>query len=212
MRHYLNSILNFNLCFFLSLVIASILPSAISSTPLILILSNVLICTTICVIINKELLISAIIASILAPYITYNSYITYIISAIVIIITILNIKIFMQKVHILLQPNSYIIHTQVRYFVKFFFNLIVSFSVFNLSLNKLHTHLTSQKAFNFGEDFNAVIDSLYYTIITMTTVGYGEIYPHTSIAKVVISLECIVSYIMFGLMIGIISKGIKSPQ
>ena len=67
-------------------------------------------------------------------------------------------------------------------------------------------------AFNFGTDIEGILDAIYFVLITMTTVGYGDIYPHTSLARIIVGLECLTSYILLGIMIGIISRGVKFPQ
>lgn len=42
----------------------------------------------------------------------------------------------------------------------------------------------------------------------MVTAGYGDIVPHTPMAKLVVVMECLTSYVMLGLMIGIVSRGV----
>ena len=55
---------------------------------------------------------------------------------------------------------------------------------------------------------NALFNGVYFSIITMTTVGYGDIYPQTTLARVIVGIECLTSYILLGIMIGIISRGV----
>lgn len=50
------------------------------------------------------------------------------------------------------------------------------------------------------------IDSLYFSIVTFATVGYGDILPHTPIEKILVISEIIIGYLMGGLLIAILAK------
>lgn len=51
-----------------------------------------------------------------------------------------------------------------------------------------------------GEKTNGVLDSIYFCIVTMTTVGYGDLVPHSTLAKL---LACV--YVFFGMaLVGLI--------
>ena len=41
----------------------------------------------------------------------------------------------------------------------------------------------------------------------MTTLGFGDIYAATTAVRLIVALQCLTSHIMFGLMIGIITRG-----
>jgi voltage-gated potassium channel len=45
------------------------------------------------------------------------------------------------------------------------------------------------RALNFSE-------SIYFSIVTISTVGYGDIVPHTSVARVLVSLEVICGFLL----------------
>lgn len=53
---------------------------------------------------------------------------------------------------------------------------------------------------------NSYIDSLYFSVITFSTLGYGDILPTNSLGKIVVMLEVFFGYIMLGLLVGIISR------
>ena len=50
------------------------------------------------------------------------------------------------------------------------------------------------------------IDSLYFSIISFTTVGYGDIYPKTSAGKLFTALYVIVGIVIFGALINNLIK------
>lgn len=54
------------------------------------------------------------------------------------------------------------------------------------------------------------IDSLYFSIVTFATVGYGDITPQGSIAKMVAVSEISLGYMMGGLLVAILSKRVVS--
>ena len=97
-------------------------------------------------------------------------------------------------------------------FAAFFINLVITFTIINLCANTIHNDFNLESAFNFGHGLIAIIDAVYFSIITMTTVGYGQIVPHTAIARIIVSVECLTSYLMLGMMIGIINRGINFPS
>jgi voltage-gated potassium channel len=45
------------------------------------------------------------------------------------------------------------------------------------------------RALNFSE-------SIYFSIVTISTVGYGDIVPHSSVARVLVSLEVICGFLL----------------
>ncbi|KAJ6300906.1 hypothetical protein OIU76_021664 [Salix suchowensis] len=54
-----------------------------------------------------------------------------------------------------------------------------------------------------GKKTNGILDAVYFSVVTMTTVGYGDLVPHTTLAKL---LSCV--YVFIGMALGgiIISK------
>ncbi|MDY4842293.1 MAG: ion channel [Alphaproteobacteria bacterium] len=151
-------------------------------------------------------------AGLLGYYITASSLATYLISLIIIYTAVMNIRRFAKKLSSLLRQNTLATRKDIGEFANFFINLIISFSVINLSLNTLHNDLGWKPAFNFGDGFAAVIDAFYFSVITITTVGYGNIVPQTLLSRFVVALECLTGYIILGIMIGIITRGITTRK
>lgn len=158
---------------------------------------------------KKCLFIVAFLSGFMAIYISFSPIYTYLISAFIIFLAIMNIKDFVGELKNILSPNTYATPSVIGDFFSFFINLVITFTVINLSINSLHIYNNVPHAFAFGDGPAHVIDAFYFTVITMTTVGYGDITPQTLIARVLVSFECLTSYLLLGIMIGIITRGIN---
>ncbi|MGN0913824.1 MAG: ion channel [Alphaproteobacteria bacterium] len=224
---------DFNLCFFVSLCILSLYPEPakklnLDPEPVYMVLPvyNGLFTALISLFLNryfagknytrryyvsdkKALSIVAFIAGFLSIYITFAPASTYLISLIIIYIAYLSVKDFAAKLSSMLTPDTLATPQDIGEFANFFINLTITFAVINLSLNTIHGSFKIQQAFDFGDGVAGIVDALYFSIITMTTVGYGDIVPHTVIARIIVAFECLTSYLMFGIMIGIITRGIS---
>jgi voltage-gated potassium channel Kch len=49
-------------------------------------------------------------------------------------------------------------------------------------------------------------DPLYFSFVTFTTLGYGDIVPISGIAKLLVILESFAGYIMGGLLVAILAR------
>jgi voltage-gated potassium channel len=56
-------------------------------------------------------------------------------------------------------------------------------------------------------DFGTLPGAMYWSITTLSTVGYGDVVPHTYLGKLVAGLTMIVGLLLFAMPIGIISVG-----
>ena len=158
---------------------------------------------------NKPaLFLTGFIAGIACIYIVLDELTTYAITALIVYAAYINIKSFAGNLSGLLAPDERASTRDLSEFTSFFINLLITFSVINLSLNTIHISLGTQIAFNFSEGVQGILDAIYFGLITMTTVGYGDIYPHSSVARAVVGLECLTSYVLLGIMIGIVSRGV----
>jgi voltage-gated potassium channel len=57
------------------------------------------------------------------------------------------------------------------------------------------------------QKFRNVFDAMWWAIITLTTVGYGDIYPVTLIGKILASIAAILGIGMFAIPAGILASG-----
>ena len=61
-----------------------------------------------------------------------------------------------------------------------------------------------------SEPFPSIPETFYWSIVTITTVGYGDIYPITGVGKFIASLTMVMGIIIIALPITIISKNFSS--
>ena len=61
--------------------------------------------------------------------------------------------------------------------------------------------------------FTSIPESIYWAVITITTVGYGDIVPHTVLGKFISSIAMIIGYAIIAVPTGIITaEMIKAPS
>lgn len=100
-------------------------------------------------------------------------------------------------------------------FLSFFVDLIIFFTLLNLMFQIIDNPVITA-----SEDIlkapslpilrsDNLFNALYFTVITLTTVGYGDFIPLSYFGKMIVVLECLTTYVMFGLMIGLIARGIR---
>jgi voltage-gated potassium channel len=60
--------------------------------------------------------------------------------------------------------------------------------------------------------FNSIPHSIYWAIVTITTVGYGDITPHTVLGQFIAAMSMILGYAIIAVPFGIVSAEIISEQ
>jgi len=124
-------------------------------------------------------------------------------------ILIWHLKVFSKDVVGMLRPDSVTTWSEVAELMRIYLNMLAGFTLVNATLEAGHILMGSPPPFGFGANQGQLfIDSLYYTVVTMTTLGYGDIVPKTWDGKLLLIFQCLVSYVMFALMIGIITRGV----
>jgi voltage-gated potassium channel len=63
-----------------------------------------------------------------------------------------------------------------------------------------------------NEDFDSIPTSIYWAIVTLTTVGYGDITPMTNIGKFMSALVMILGYAVIAVPTGIVSASLINPH
>ncbi len=65
---------------------------------------------------------------------------------------------------------------------------------------------------NSGSGFNSIPKSIYWAIVTLTTVGYGDIAPVTALGQFISSILMILGYAIIAVPTGIVSAEIARPH
>jgi len=60
-----------------------------------------------------------------------------------------------------------------------------------------------------NEKFSTLFNSIYWSIITLSTVGYGDVTPVTQLGKILTSLAAMIGLGLFALPAGIIARGLS---
>ena len=60
--------------------------------------------------------------------------------------------------------------------------------------------------------FNSIPHSVYWTIVTLTTVGYGDISPETGLGQIIATLIMIIGYGIIAVPTGIVSAEYASAK
>ena len=63
-----------------------------------------------------------------------------------------------------------------------------------------------------NEDINTFYDSLWWEVVTLTTVGYGDIYPTTNAGRLVAAIMMIIGLGVFATLTAIISSFLMSQN
>ena len=60
--------------------------------------------------------------------------------------------------------------------------------------------------------FTSIPQSIYWAVITVTTVGYGDIVPHTVLGKFIASFAMIIGYAIIAVPTGIVTVAMSRSQ
>jgi voltage-gated potassium channel len=60
------------------------------------------------------------------------------------------------------------------------------------------------------ESFNTFFDAIYWATVSLTTVGYGDIYPVTTIGRIVTMISSVFGIAIIALPSGVITAGYLS--
>ncbi|MGL1860933.1 MAG: potassium channel family protein [Pseudodesulfovibrio sp.] len=135
-----------------------------------------------------------------------------ILTLLVLVILVWHLRIFAHDIITMLRPGNIATWGDVRELLRIYLNMLAGFTLINATVEGVHILMGSPPPFGFIQDGRIFLNSLYYTVVTMTTLGYGDIVPKTWDTKLLLIFQCLVSYIMFALMIGITTRGVVSSR
>ncbi len=160
---------------------------------------------------NKVLFVSFL-TGILVIYSAVSQVIAVMVFVLVMSVTLINVRNFLKKLWKYLEPESVLTKEDMFNFSSFVVSLVTAFIVLNLAVSTLHYKFGTSPAFNFEPGIEGILDSIYFTFICFTTIGFGDIVPLTPFAKIIVSFESITGYIIFALFIGVVNKGITKTK
>lgn len=124
-------------------------------------------------------------------------------------ILIWHLRIFAVTIVDMLRPGNVATWGEVAELLRIYLTMLAGFTLVNATLEGAHLMAGQPAPFGFtingGDIF---LNSLYYTVVTMTTLGFGDIVPTTWDGKLLLIFQCMAGYVMFALMIGIITRGV----
>jgi voltage-gated potassium channel len=125
----------------------------------------------------------------------------------------LSIRLFFRRIARLLRPANYAHIQDVVFLLSVFTTLLIAFTLVNYSVDEIYSAMHRSPNFvsdpdAFSSHDGSLLDYLYFSIVVMTTLGFGDISPILPAAKVAVAVECLTSYVMFALMVGVITRGI----
>ncbi|WP_319470810.1 potassium channel family protein [uncultured Pseudodesulfovibrio sp.] len=128
-------------------------------------------------------------------------------------ILIWHFKAFAKDVVRILKPGNHATWGEVAELMRIYMTMIAGFTLLNATLEVGHLLIGTPPPFGFGaNEGQFFINSLYFTVVTMTTLGFGDIVPQTWDGKLLLIIQTFAGYIMFALMVGIITRGVNRTQ
>lgn len=161
---------------------------------------------------KKQAQIVSVITGIMTIYAAAFQLVAFLTFLIVMFVTVVNVRSFMRRLWRYLEPDKILTKEDMFDFCAFFVSIVTAFIVLNLTTAYLHDFLGAGPAFNFQPGVEGILDAVYFTFVSMTTVGFGDIVPLTPFAKIIVSFECMASYILFALFIGVVNRGIMKSK
>ena len=125
---------------------------------------------------------------------------------------VLHVRSFFRMAVRLLNPVREATWRDVGELIHLYGVTVAAFTLSLVSVGVFHEIVGGGSAFQAPGGRMDLLDALYFTIVVMTTLGFGDIYPLTPMGKIVVGLLCMTSYVMLALMLGIVTGGIGSGE
>ncbi|MEN8148451.1 MAG: potassium channel family protein [Planctomycetota bacterium] len=143
----------------------------------------------------------------LAPFFLFVPYLLPALALAFLLLIYSNARMFLRRVAVILRPGNHPRPVDVARLVFLYGSLVASFTLLNAAIARLHP--LDAPAYRGLETSTApLIDSLYFSVVVITTLGFGDITPVTPDAKIAVVIQVGISYLLFALLIGTITRGI----
>jgi len=154
-------------------------------------------------------LVVAFICGVLDVLLVLHAWGIMTLTTLILVILIWHLRLFSGRVVVMLKPGNVATWGDVSDMLRTYITMLAGFTMVNATLEGIHIMTKQPVPFGFADGGGDIfINSLYFTVVTMTTLGFGDITPQTVDGKLLLIFECMVSYVMFALMVGIITRGV----
>lgn len=134
-------------------------------------------------------------------------------TGVVLSILVWHLRLFTRNMVRMLKPGNNATWNDVAELLRIYLTMLAGFTLINASLEVAHIMAKTPEPFGFGHaEGELFLNALYYTVVSMTTLGFGDIVPMTWDGKLLLIFQCLASYMMFALMIGIITRGVSDSH
>jgi voltage-gated potassium channel len=125
----------------------------------------------------------------------------------------LSVRLFFRQIARLLRPASYAHVPDVVFLLFVFATLLIAFTLVNYSIDEIYSEMarfsnSGSASDAFSSHNGSLVDYLYFSIVVMTTLGFGDISPVLPAARIAVAVQCLTSYVLFALMVGVFTRGI----
>ncbi|SOB59444.1 conserved membrane protein of unknown function [Pseudodesulfovibrio profundus] len=136
-----------------------------------------------------------------------------ILTALVLVLLFIHLREFAGNLGNMLRPGYTATWGEVSELSRIYVTMLAGFTLVNAALEGAHLIAGLPAPFGFSQQGGDIfLNSLYFTVVTMTTLGYGDFTPKMWDAKLLAMIECLVSYVMFALMVGIVTRGVVTAK
>lgn len=127
--------------------------------------------------------------------------------------TLMLFRRFIRVITTLLEPGRYASWQDVEQLLAIYSIMLICFSMSNVSLEMLHKLLHLEPAFAYpGAAAPMIFDSFYYTVVVVTTLGFGDIHPLSVDSRLLLIVQSLSSYFMFALIVGVATRGVLTRK
>jgi hypothetical protein len=144
--------------------------------------------------------VSFFIAGFVEYYIINHQNLYWIIFSLLIFAVSLSVYEFWLQIKLIWHGYAYHRETTLSQFLYLYSTTVFSFAFLYTILNSV----SEQALFQINHPTDPFFDFLYLSVITVSTLGYGDIVPVTTLAKLLVMLQTIVGYLFLYIFLGLV--------